>query len=131
MAIALQKSAFKSVALHLPMPNCRPVDLYVSPVAKCHNATATCLLTGMHSCNLVSFFAKSRPTNQTMYSNVGLDILKFSFHHSSTNCLFNSILNQNWFLGHNQARLVLFVSRRGIRSKTNRFHLDLFRCCKN
>ena len=41
LAIALQKSAFKSIAVHLPIPNCRPVDLYVSPVANRHNAKAT------------------------------------------------------------------------------------------
>ena len=40
LAIALQNSAFKSIAVHLPIPNCRPVDLYVSPVANRHNATA-------------------------------------------------------------------------------------------
>ena len=67
LAIALQKSAFKSIAVHLPIPNCRPFDLYVSPVANRHNATATRFFTGIHSRNLVSFFAKSGPTNRTMY----------------------------------------------------------------
>ena len=95
----------KNIAVHLPIPNCRPVDLYVSPVANRHNATATHLFTGIHSHNLVSFFAKSGPTNQTMYSNVCLDILKFSFHHSSTKFPFNRVSNQNWFLGHDHAHL--------------------------
>ena len=95
LSIALQKSAFKSIAVHLPIPNCRPVDLYVSPFANRHNATATRLFTGIHSRNLVSFFAKFGPTNRTMYSNVHLDILKFSFHHSSTKFPFNRVSNQN------------------------------------
>ena len=60
LAIALQKSAFKSIVVHLPIPNCRPVNLYVSPVANRHNATATRLFTGMQSRNLVSFFSKSK-----------------------------------------------------------------------
>ena len=117
--MALQKSAFKSIAVHLPIPNCRPVDLYVSPVANRHNATATRLFTGMHSRNLVSFFAKSGPTNRTMYSNVNLDILKFSFHHSSTKFPFNRASNQNWFLGHDHARLTRLVLRRAICSRIN------------
>ena len=91
LAIALQKSAFKSIAVHLPIPNCRPFDLYVSPVANRHNATATRFFTGIHSRNLVSFFATSGPTNRTMYSNLRLDILKFSFHHSSTKFPFNRV----------------------------------------
>ena len=74
LAIALQKSAFKSIAVRLPIPNCRPSDLYVplyvSPVANRHNATATRFFTGIHSRNLVSFFATSGPTNRTLYSNV-------------------------------------------------------------
>ena len=100
-------------------------------VANRHNATATRLFTGMHSRNLVSFFAKSGPTNRTMYSNVHLDILKFSFHHSSTKFPFNRASNQNWFLGHDHARLTRLVLRRAICSRINRFRLDLFRCCKS
>ena len=119
------------IAVHLPIPNCRPVDLYVFPVANRHNATATRLFAGMHSRNLVSFFAKSGPTNRTMYSNVHLDILKFSFHHSSTKFPFNRASNQNWFLGHDHARLTRLVLRRAICSRINRFRLDLFRCCKS
>ena len=109
LAIALQKSAFKSIAVHLPIPNCRPVDLYVSPVANRHNATATRFFTGIHSRNLVSFFAKSRSTNRTTYSNVRLDILKVSFHHSSTKFPFNRVSSQNWFLDHDHARLTHLV----------------------
>ena len=131
LAIALQKSAFKSIAMHLPIPNCRPVDLYVSPVANRHNAAATRFFTGIHSRDLVSFFAKSGPTNWTMYSKVRLDILKFSFHHSSTKFPFNRVLNQNWFFGHDHARLTRLVLRRAICSRINRFCLDLFRCCKS
>ena len=131
LAIALQKSAFKSIAVHLPIPNWRPVDLYVSPVTNHHNATATRFFTGMHSHNQVSFFAKSGPTNRTMHSNVRLDILKFSFHHSSTKFPFNRVWNQNWFLGHDHTRLTRLVLRRAICSRINRFRLDLFRCYKS
>ena len=91
---------------------------------------ATRLFTGIHSRNLVSFFAKSGPTNRTMYWNVRLDILKFSFHYSSTKFPFNRVSNQNWFLGHDHARLTRLVLRRAICSRINRFRLDLFRCCK-
>ena len=122
---------YKSNAVHLPIPNCRLVDLYVSPVTNRHNATATRLFTGIHLCNLVSFFAKSGPTKRTMYSNVRLDILKFSFHHSSTKFPFNRVSNQNWFLDHDHARLTRLVLRRAICSRINRFRLDLFRCCKS
>ena len=131
LAIALQKSAFKSIAVHLPIPNCRPFELYVSPVANRHNATATRFFTGIHSRDLVSSFAKSGPTNRTMYSNVRLDILKFFFHHSSTKFPFNRVSNQNWFLGHDHVRLTRLVLRRAICSRINRFRLDLFRCCKS
>ena len=41
------------------------------------------------------------------------------------------VSNQNWFLGHDQARLTRLVSRRAICSRINRFRLDLFRCCKS
>ena len=88
-------------------------------------ATATHLFTGIHSSNLVSFFAKSRPTNRTMYLNVHLDILKFSFHHSSTKFSFNRVSNQNWFLGHNHARLTRLVLRRAICSRINHFRLGI------
>ena len=93
-------------------------------------ATATHLFTGMHSLNLGSFFAKSWPTNRTMYSNVHLDIIKFSFHNSSTKFPFNRVSNQNWFLGLDHARLTRLFLRRVICSRINRFRLDLFRCCK-
>ena len=84
LAIASQESCVINIAVHLPMPNCSPVDLYVSPVAGRHNATATRLFTWIHWRNLVPLFVKSGPTTWTMYSNVRLDILKFSFHQSST-----------------------------------------------
>ena len=44
-----------------------------------------------------------------MYSNIRLDILKFSFYHSSTKFQFNRVSNLNWFLGHNHARLTRLV----------------------
>ena len=56
---------------------------------------------------------------------------KFSFHHSSTKFPFNRVSNQNWFLGHDHARLTRLVLRRAICSRINRFRLDLFRCCKS
>ena len=37
---------------------------------------------------------------------------KFSFHHSSTKFPFNRVSNQNWFLGHDHARLTRLVLRR-------------------
>ena len=43
------------------------------------------------------------------FSRPGLDILKFSFHHSSTKFLFNRVSNQKWFLGHDHARLTRLV----------------------
>ena len=95
LASASQKSCVISIAVHLPMPNCSPVDLYVSPVARRHNATATRLFTGIDWRNLVSLFAKSGPTTRTMYSKVRLDILKFSFHQSSTKSPCKRLSNQN------------------------------------
>ena len=71
-----------------------------------------------------------RQSHSITFSNVRLDILKFSFHHSSTKFLFNRVSNQNWFLGHDHARLTRLVLRRAICSRINRFRLDLFRCCK-
>ena len=131
LAIALQKSCFISIAVHLPMPNCRPVDLYVSPVANRHNAIATLLFTGIDWRNLVSSFAKSGPTNRTMYSNVRLDILKFSFHQSSTIAPCKRFSNQNWFLGHDHARLARRLFWKAIWRRINRLRLDLLRCCKS
>ena len=58
-------------------------------------------------------------------------ILKFSFHHSSTKFPFNRVSNQNWFLGHDHARLTRLVLRRATCTRINRFRLDLFRCCKS
>ena len=52
-------------------------------------------------------------------------------HHSSTKFSFNRVSNQNWFLGHDHARLTRLVLRRAICSRINRFRLDLFRCCKS
>ena len=52
-------------------------------------------------------------------------------HHSSTKFPFNRVSNQNWFLGHDHARLTRLVLRRAICSRINRFRLDLFRCCKS
>ena len=52
-------------------------------------------------------------------------------HHSSTKFPFNRVSNQNWFLGHDHARLTRLVLRRAICSRVNRFRLDLFRCCKS
>ena len=81
----------------------------------------------MHSRNLLSFFAKCGPTNRTMYSNVGLDILKFSFHHSSKKVPFNRVSNQNWILSHDDAWLTRLVLQRAICSTTNRLPLGLFK----
>ena len=89
------------------------------------------VVSGLRQAHSITFFAKSGPTNRTMYSNVHLDILKFSFHHSSTKFPFNRASNQNWFLGHDHARLTRLVLRRAICSRINRFRLDLFRCCKS
>ena len=55
---------------------------------------------------------------KTMYSSVHLGILKFSFHHSSTKFPFNRVSNQNWFLGHDHARLTRLVMRRAICNRT-------------
>ena len=129
LAIASQKSCVINIAVHLPMPNCSPVDLYVSPVARRHNATATRLFTWIHWRNLVSLFVKSGPTTRTMYSNVRLDIMKFSFHQSSTKSPCKRLSNQNWFRGHAHARLARLVFFKAIWSKTIRFRLDLLRCC--
>ena len=72
-----------------------------------------------------------RQSHSITFSNVRLDILKFSLHHSSTKFPFNRVSNQNWFLGHDHARLTRLVLRRAICSRINRFRLDLFRCCKS
>ena len=52
-------------------------------------------------------------------------------HHSPTKFPFNRVSNQNWFLGHDHARLTRLVLRRAICSRINRFRLHLFRCCKS
>ena len=113
------------IDIALYYPNVRSAKLHI-PIKRIF-----ILIVIIHSRNLVSFFAKSGPTNRTMYSNVRLDILKFSFHHSSTKFPFNRVSNQNWFLGHDHARLTRLVLRRAICSRINRFRLDLFRCCKS
>ena len=41
-----------------------------------------------------------RQSHSITFSNVRLDILKFSFHHSSTKFPFNRFSKQNWFLSH-------------------------------
>ena len=63
----------------------------------------------------------------------GVDILKFAFYHSSTKFPFNRVSNQNWFLGHDHARLIRgLVLWRAICRRINRFRFDLFvRCCKS
>ena len=59
------------------------------------------VVSGLRQSHSITFSRPGfRPTNRTMYSNVRLDILKFSFHHSSTKFPFNTVSNQNWFLGH-------------------------------
>ena len=72
-----------------------------------------------------------RQSHSITFSSPGLDILKFSFRHSSTKFPFNRVSNQNWFFGHDHAHLTRLVLRRAICSRINRFHLDLFRCCKS
>ena len=59
LAIALQKSLFINMAVHRPIPNCSPVDRYVSPVASRHNVTVSRLYTGIDCRSLVSFFVIS------------------------------------------------------------------------
>ena len=68
---------------------------------------------------------------ETRFSNVRLDILKFSFHNFWTKFPFNRVSNKNWFLGHDHARVTRLVWRRAISSRINRFRLDLFSCCKS
>ena len=63
-----------------------------------------------------------RQSHSITFSNVRLDILKFSFHHSSTN--FRLIE----FLGHDHARLTRLVLRRAICSRINRFRLTRILC---
>ena len=72
-----------------------------------------------------------RQSHSITFSSPGLDILKFSFRHSSTKFPFNRVSNQNWLLGHDHAHLTRLVLRRAICSRINRFRLDLFRCCKS
>ena len=69
-----------------------------------------------------------RQSHSITFSNVRLDILKFSFHHSSTKFPFNRVSNQNWFLGHDHARLTRLVLRRAICSRINRFRLTRILC---
>ena len=127
LAIASQKSCYQH--------SCTPSNAKlqpsrsVSPVARRHNATATHLFTWIHWHNLVPLFVKSGPTTRTMYSNVRLDILKISFHQSSTKSPCKRLSNQNRFRGHAHARLARLVFFKAIWSKTIRFRLDLLRGC--
>ena len=69
---------------------------------------------------------------ETRFSNVRrLDILKFSFHHFWTKFPFNRVSNQNWFLGHDHARLTRLVlfSLTGYK-ETSAFVLELPRTVK-
>ena len=77
--------------------------------------------------NFVSLFDKSGPTTRTMYSNVRLDILKFSFHQSSTKSPCKRLSTQNWFRGHAHARLARLVFLEAICSKI--FPPFSPRCC--
>ena len=95
LTIALQKSCCINIAVHLPVPNCTPVDLYVSPVANRHNANATRLCIGIDCRSLVSCLTISGSTKRTIQSNVCLDILNFFLHHSSTKALFKRLSNYN------------------------------------
>ena len=81
----------------------------VSPVSSCHNATTTCLCTRIDCHDLVSFFTICGPVMRTIYSNVRLDILKFSLRQSSMNAPQRRFLNQNWFLGHDHAHLTCLL----------------------
>ena len=72
-----------------------------------------------------------RQSHSITFSNVRLDIRKFSFHHSSTKFPFDRASNQDWFLGHDHAHLTRLVLRRAISSRFNRFRLDLLRCYKS
>ena len=74
-----------------------------------------------------------RRSHSITFSKVRLDIpgiLKFSFHHS-TKFPFNRVSNQNWFLGHDHARLTRLVLRKAFCSRINCFRLDLFRGYKS
>ena len=113
------------MAAHRLIPNCSPVDQYVSPVASHHNATATRLCTGIDCRSLVSFFAISGPATRTINSKVRLVIWKFSFHQSSTKDQFSRFSNQNWFLGQDQAH----VARLLFRCISWSFRLTFLRCC--
>ena len=95
------------------------------------------VVSGLRQSHSITFLRLGfRPTNRTMYSNVRLDILKFSFHHSLTKFPFNRVSKQKRFLGHDYAHLKRLVLRRAICSRISRFRLDLFRrwksksCCK-
>jgi len=129
LAIALQKSCFINIAVHHPIPNCSPVDRYVSPVASRHNATATRLCTGIDCRSLVSFFAISGPVTRTINSKVRLLIRKFSFHQSSTKDPFSRFSNQNWFLGQDQACLDRMLFHCISCSNIICFRLTYLRCC--
>ena len=107
LAIALQKSRFINMAVHHPIPNCSPVDQYVSPVASRHNATTTCLCTGIDCRSLVSFFTISGPAKRTINSKVRLA----SFVNLLTKHPFSRFSNQNWFLGQDQAHLACLLFR--------------------
>ena len=66
---------------------------------------------------------------QTMYSNVPLDILKFSFHHSSTKFPFNRVSNQNWFLELLQSRFLgLLIKNKKIYREDYKSHSFSFKC---
>ena len=65
-----------------------------------------------------------RLSQSTTFSRPGflpLDILKFSFHHSSTKVPSHGVSNQNWFLALDHAHLTHLVLQRAICSRVNRF----------
>ena len=50
---------------------------------------------------------------------------------SMTKIPFNTVSNQNWFLGNGHACLTCLVLRRAICSRNHRFRLNLCRCYKS
>ena len=74
----------------------------------------------------ISIMADNREVRELLER---LDILKFSFHQSSTKSPCKRLSNQNWFRSHAHARLARLVFFKAIWSKTIRFRLDLLRCC--
>ena len=71
-----------------------------------------------------------RQSHSITFSRPGCGPSFYVWFRSKTQIPFNRVSNQNWFLGHDHARLTRLVLRRAICTRINRFRLDLLGAAK-